>query len=305
MLEHTSGGSLSAALRENRRASRRSLKIALLLAGGFAAAEVVAALWTQSVVLLADVGHMVADLAGLVLALIAIRFAEREATPEKTYGFYRAEILAAFANASLLCGIALGVLVAAAKRFFDPHLVPGGTTMLFGVLGLVVNLVMLRVLQPASGKSINVKGAYLEVLGDALASLAVIVSGGITYFLDQPYADPLFALAIAGFILFRTGRLLLECAHILLEGTPSHLDPHQVDGVIRGLGGVQRVHDLHIWTLTSGIDCLSCHVVTEPGADPDAVLAAVSNALRDRFGIEHTTIQVEREDRAHLEPTHP
>lgn len=304
MLEPASGARLGEAQREARTSSRRSLKLALALAGGFAAAEAAAAVWTRSMVLLADAGHMMADLAGLLLALIAIRFSERAATREKSYGFYRAEILAAFANALVLCGIAGGVIYGATVRALDPRLVPGGPTIVLGVLGLLVNLAMIRVLRPSAGRSLNVKGAYLEVLGDALASLAVILSGTITIAFDQPYADPLFALGIAGFLLVRTARLLLECAHILLEGTPPHLDPGAIDEAIQDLDGVRRVHDLHIWSLTSGIHCLSCHVVTRPGADSDDVLAAVSGMLAARFAIDHTTIQVEREDRAHLEPSH-
>lgn len=274
---------------------KHRLRAALALTAGFAAIEVAGALWTGSLSLLADAAHMLVDTCGLLLSLLALWFAERPATPAKTYGYYRVEILAALVNGVVLCLMAVAILFKAYERILAPAPVPGGPMLALAVTGLVVNLISMRLLRPGAGESLNVRGAYLEVLGDAASSAAVIVAAGIILFTGWTIADPLAGLAIALLILPRTWSLLRQAVNILLEGAPPHLDVTEIEAAMREAQGVRRVHDLHVWTLTSGREAMSAHVVVDPDAPGDRILDALHVILHARFGIDHTTIQIERE----------
>ena len=261
----------------------------------FLLVEAAVGLWTGSLALLADATHMLVDAGGVLLSLLAVWFAERPATPAKTYGYYRVEILAALVNGVVLCVMAIAILVATYERIWEPRPVPGGPILLVATLGLAVNLVGLWVLHGGAGESLNVRGAYLEVLGDAVSSALVIVAGLIILFTGWTVADVIAGALIAVFILPRTWALLRQAVNVLLEGAPPHLDVTEIEDVLRSAPSVRRVHDLHVWTLTSGREAMSAHVVVEAGAASDKILEELHLILHARFGIDHTTIQIETE----------
>lgn len=284
----TRPGDLTAAARHQRR-----LTIVLGLTATYLVAEVVGGLLTGSLALLADAGHMLTDVAGVALALVAIRFGARPATPERTYGFYRAEILAALANAVVLIGISLYILYEAYLRFRNPPTVESGVMLWVAGIGLVVNLASMRLLRSASTESLNMKGAYFEVLSDMLTSIGVIVAGIIMLTTEWYYADPLVSAGIGLFILPRTWNLLREAVGVLLEGTPADVNLAAVRATIAAVPSVIGVHDLHVWSLTSGTNALSAHVVMAPGAKHTDVLRSVHMAVTSSHPIAHATLQVE------------
>ena len=271
------------------------LRAALALTGAFLLVEVAAGLWTGSLALLADAAHMLVDTGGLALSLLAVRFAERPATPEKTYGYYRAEMLAALVNGVVLCLLALGILVTAWERLWTPPHVPGGPVLAVALLGLGVNAVGVWLLHAGARESLNVRGAYLELVGDAASSAAVVVAGAVILLTGWRLADPLASAAVAVLILPRTYALLSRVVNVLMEGTPPHLDVAEIEAAITEVAGVRRVHDLHVWTLTSGREAMSAHVVVEPEVGGDQLLDRLHVLLHARFGIDHTTIQIETE----------
>lgn len=273
---------------------QRKLTAVLVLTGTYLIAEVVGGILTKSLALLADAGHMFTDVAGVGLALFAIRFAARPATPERTYGYYRAEILAAMANAIVLIGISFYILYEAWQRFRNPPSVESGAMLWVAGIGLVVNLVSMRILRDTSDESLNMKGAYFEVLSDMLTSIGVIIAGVIMLTTGWYYADPLVSAGIGLFILPRTWRLLREAVGVLLEGTPADVDLVAVRDTVMATPGVSDVHDLHVWSLTSGRNALSAHAVMAPGSDHTAVLRATQVAIRQAHAtIVHVTLQVE------------
>lgn len=271
----------------------RALAWTLGLTGGFLLIEVAGALWTGSLALLADAGHMLTDVGGLGLALFAIWVAARPPTPEKTYGYYRVEILAALANAVVLFAISAFILYEAYRRFLSPPPVLGGPMLVVATAGLLVNLAGMWLLHKGSGESLNLKGAYLEVLSDALGSLGVIVAAVVVLATGWYLVDPLVGAGIGLFILPRTWGLLRQAVNILLEGTPPHVNLAEVEGAMAAVPGVRQVHDLHVWTLTSGKHAMSGHVVVEDLAAGNQILRDLHELIHDRYGIEHTTIQLE------------
>lgn len=275
---------------------QQRLKVVLGLTGTYMVVEAVGGVLTGSLALIADAGHMLTDVGGLALALFAIWFARRPATPQRTYGFYRAEILAALANAIVLFFISGYILYEAWQRFQTPPEVESGPMLLVASVGLVVNIVGVWLLRSASGESLNMQGAYFEVVSDLLGSLGVLVAGAIIALTGWVYADPLFSVGIGLFIIPRTWRLLSEAVGVLLEGTPAHINLADIEQGMRGVPGVEAVHDLHVWSLTSGVDAMSGHVVVAAAADHDAVLQQLSRLLREQHRITHTTIQIERGD---------
>jgi cobalt-zinc-cadmium efflux system protein len=274
---------------------KHRLRAVLALTGAFLVVEAAVGLWTGSLALVADAGHMLVDAGGVLLSLLAVWFAEKPATPEKTYGYYRVEILAALVNGVVLCVLAIGILVAAWERLRSPHPVPGGLLAVVAAGGLGVNLASAWLLHRGAGESLNVRGAYLEVLGDAASSGAALLAGGIILLTGWMPADALASAAIALLILPRTWGLLRQAVNVLLEGTPAHLDVREIESLMCEVPGVRRVHDLHVWTLTSGREAMSAHVVIENGAPSDRVLDDLHALLHGRFGIDHTTIQLETE----------
>ena len=263
------------------------------LSASFMVVQVVVGWWTNSLALLADAAHLFVDAAGVGLSLFAVWFAERPATAEKTYGYYRVEILAALVNGVVLCVLAIAILVEAWDRLGVRHEVSAGPVLVVAVAGLGVNLLAAWLLHAGAGESLNVRGAYLEVLGDALSSASVIVAAAVILVTGWTTADALASAAIGFLILPRTLALLKQAVNVLLEGVPAHLDLGEIETALRGVPGVKRVHDLHVWTLTSGREAMSAHVEVEPGTRPDRILDELHVVLHARFGIDHTTIQVE------------
>jgi cobalt-zinc-cadmium efflux system protein len=257
--------------------------------------EAVAALWTGSLALMADAAHMLTDAGGLTLALFAIWVGTRPPTPEKTYGYYRAEILAALMNALVLLVVAGAVLVEAYKRISSPRPVLAGPMLLVAAIGLVVNLACAWLLHRGAQASLNVRAAYLEVLSDALSSIGTIAAASIVLTMGWTVADPIVSAAIAILIVPRTLSLLKQAVNILLEGTPAHLELGEIESAMTRVAGVRRVHDLHVWTLTSGREAMSAHVVVEDVGQSERLLEALHAVLHTRFGIDHTTIQLEPE----------
>ena len=265
--------------------------------------QVVVGWWTNSLALLADAAHLFVDTAGVGLSLLAVWFAERPATAEKTYGYYRVEILAALVNGVVLCVLALVILFEAWERLGTRHEVAAGPVLLVAVAGLGVNLLAASLLHAGAGESLNVRSAYLEVLGDALSSAAVIAAAIVILVTGWTLADALASAAIGLMILPRTYALLKQAVNVLLEGVPAHLDLAEIEEALRGAAGVKRVHDLHVWTLTSGREAMSAHVEVERGTPPARVLDDLHLILHARFGIDHTTIQIETQAPALLQIT--
>ena len=282
-------------------AGARRMGIVLSLVVGYLVIEVAAGLLTNSLALLADAGHMLTDAAGIGLALLAIWFAGRPATPEKSFGYYRIEIFAAVINAVILFGVAAFIVYEAIQRFAAPPQVVGLPMLGVASVGLLINLVSMRLLHAGAQGSLNMRGAYLEVLGDLLGSVAVIVAGLVIVLTGWTPIDPIASVVIAALILPRTLTLLGEAIDILLQATPRGVDIDEVRRHILRARGVNDIHDLHAWTLTSGLNVVSLHAVMDPGADPALVLEELCACLTDDFDMEHSTIQLETIDRRRVE----
>jgi cobalt-zinc-cadmium efflux system protein len=274
-------------------ASRTRLALVLALSGAFLVVEVVAGFLTGSLALLADAGHMLTDVAGLVLALLAMKLAERRPSPRRTFGYHRAEILAALINAVLLLAVAGYILREAWERFRTPHPVPSGTVLLVATVGLAVNLAGAWLLRKGARDSLNLRGAYNEVVADALSSVGVIVGALVIGLTGFYLVDTLVAVAIALFVLPRSWSLLRETLHVLLEGTPREVDIAALRSAMEGVPGVKTVHDLHVWTLTSGVHALSAHAILQEGAPHGQVLGELRTRVTAGFPITHVTVQLE------------
>ena len=287
--------------------NRRALVITFTLTLSYFIVEVVGGILTNSLALLADAAHMLTDVGGLALALFAIWMARKPATQGKTYGYYRVEILAALTNAVILFFISFYILYEAYRRFKAPPEVASLPMIAVAVIGLGVNLVGFWLLREGAKDSLNVHGAFLEVISDALASIGVIVAALIMLKTGWYYADPIFSVLIGLFILPRTWKLLMQAVNVLLEATPAHINVVAVEQSILKVNGVETVHDLHVWTITSGMEALSAHVVLADGPESKTaseVLEAVTTLLKDEFGIDHATIQVEHSSRQEKEMQH-
>jgi cobalt-zinc-cadmium efflux system protein len=263
--------------------------------------EVVAGLLTNSLALLADAGHVFTDVAGISFALFAIWMAARPPDEDRTWGLYRAEILAAALNAVLLFAVSAIVLLEAWRRLADPPEVSSGPMLAVALLGLAANGVSARVLHEAQARSLNMRGAYLEVIGDILGSLAVVAAAAVIAATGFRAADPLASAVIALLILPRTWALLREAVDILLEKTPRGIEIERVRSHILQARHVLDVHDLHAWRITSGLDVVSAHVVITPDAEGPSVLDELCRCLADDFDVAHCTFQLEREDRRLIE----
>ncbi|QKV91763.1 cation transporter [Streptomyces sp. NA02950] len=278
-------------------AHRWRLRIALAITLAVMAVEVVGGLLANSLALLADAGHMATDALGLAMALLAIHFAGRPPSPRRTYGYARAEILAALGNCLLLFGVGGYILYEAVLRFLHPASTDGGLTVVFGAVGLAANAVSLGLLLGGRRESLNVRGAYLEVLADALGSVAVLVSAGIILATGWRTADPIASLLIALMIVPRTFKLLRDTLNVLLEAAPRDVDMDAVRAHILALPGVEGLHDLHVWTITSGMPVLSAHVVVDRRAlgavGHENMLHALQGCLGQHFDVGHCTFQLE------------
>ena len=285
---------------------RPALITALVLSTLVAVAEIIGAVITGSLVLVADAAHKTADAAGLGLSLLAAYMAARPPTARRTFGYARAEILAAMANAVLLLGMAAFILVEAIRRLISPTQVSSGLLIVFGVIALCANGVSLLLLRRGQAESLNVRGAFLEVASDTLGAAAVIVTGVVIAATGFDRVDPIASLAIGLLILPRTWQLLRETVDVLLEASPRGIDLSEVRQHMTGLPGVRDVHDLHAWTITSGLPVLSAHVVVDPGAiDDGRMLDRLQDCLRGHFDVEHSTFQLEPAGHAaHERPMH-
>ena len=262
----------------------------------YAAAEVVGGLLSGSLALLADAGHMLSDAGALALSLFAIWIARKPATSGHTYGYYRSEILAALVNGATLVAISGYIFYEAFRRLGEPPQVEGGLMMLVAVGGLLVNVVGLAILQGGRGESLNVRGAWLHVLTDALGSVGAIAGGVLIWAFGWNWADPVASVLIGMLVIFSAWGLLRETVNVLLEGAPGNIDVDSVRDRILACPGVDDVHDLHVWTITSGMPALSAHVVVEREQFRQETLVRVRECLHHDFGIDHVTIQLERAD---------
>lgn len=273
------------------------LLAAFCLLAVFMVVELVAGFVTGSLALLSDAGHMVTDVAGLGMALAAIRLAGRGSDRSgRTFGLYRLEILAALANAVLLFGVAAYVMVEAVRRFDDAPEIHSTPLLVVAVLGLLANLVAFWLLREGSKESINVEGAYLEVLADTVGSVGVIVGALAIRATGWTWIDPVIGVAIGLWVVPRTWRLAGRALRILIQAAPDNIDMDELRLSLAGLGGVVDVHDLHAWTLTSDMEVVSAHLMVQTDADPHSVLDQARHLLQSRYGIDHATLQVEPED---------
>ena len=274
-------------------ANERAMWFALFLTGGFMVAEVIGGLLTGSLALISDAAHMLTDTAALGIALFAIRMGRRAADARRTFGYARFEILAAAFNAAMLFVVAFYILYEAVERLRQPAEIQSVAMLVVAVIGLVVNFISMRLLSSGKDDSLNVKGAYLEVWSDMLGSLGVIGGALLIRFTGWTWIDPLIAVAIAMWVLPRTWTLLKESVNVLLEGVPEGVKLTEVERTLRGMAGVQDVHDLHVWAITSGKPSLSAHLLLNAGVDAEALRISVSGKLREQFGIRHSTLQCE------------
>ena len=273
---------------------RWRLAVAFGLVAGFLVVELVAGLWSGSLALLSDAGHMASDVVALGAALAATRIATRaDRTGRRTFGSYRAEVLASGLTVLLMLGAGSYVAAEAVRRLGDPVALETGVVVLVGALGLVVNLVALALLRGGAADSLTVKGAYLEVVADTVGSVGVVAAGVLVALTGDPWWDTGIALAIALFVVVRAVLLGREVLAVLGQHAPAGMDPAEVEALLAEVEGVQEVHDLHLWVLTSGMNVATAHLVAAPGADSGAVLAGAQRALREVYGVEHATLQVE------------
>ncbi|MDH4278782.1 MAG: cation diffusion facilitator family transporter [Acidimicrobiia bacterium] len=276
------------------------MKVSFAVIAVFFLVEAVTGWLTNSLALLSDAGHMLTDVIGLGMALAAIQLANRferngNAETSHTFGLYRLEILAAFVNALLLFAVAIWVLIEAAGRLRSEPDVLDGPMLVVAVVGLLANLVAFWLLREGAHESINLEGAYLEVLADTVGSVGVIIAALMMRFLGWGWADPLIAALIGLWILPRTWRLGRNAVRILLQAAPQHVDLERLRSDLSALDGVLDVHDLHVWTLTSEMEAASAHLMTVDGCDPHSVLDQARNLLAETYGIDHATLQVEPE----------
>ncbi|UCA58883.1 cation diffusion facilitator family transporter [Chryseobacterium rhizoplanae] len=274
---------------------KKNLLIVLCLSGTYLIAEVIGGIVTNSLALLADAAHMLTDVVGLLLAFIAIKIGEKKADPSRTYGYYRTEILAAVINAVVLLGISIYVLFEAYQRFQNPPEVQSKSMLIVAGIGLLVNVAGMMILRKDSEGSLNMKGAYFEVLSDMLTSVGVMIAGVIMLTTGWYYADPLISAAIGLLIFPRTWRLLKEAINVLLEGTPADVDIHELRKSLEQIRGVKNVHDLHVWSLTSSVNAMSAHIVKDNAVSQNQLLKTLKDTTVENFKINHTTFQIEEE----------
>jgi cobalt-zinc-cadmium efflux system protein len=279
----------------------RRLKLALLISLSYFFAEAIAGFLTNSLALVSDAGHMMSDIGAMTLSLLAFRMAQRPATVESTYGYHRVEILVALFNGLALWLIVGVIFTAAYNRLLDPPEVQSEAMVIVAVVGLLVNIAAGMILHGSHHENLNLRGAYLHVVSDAIGSVGAIVAGSIMLATGWYLADPLISLLIGLLILHSSWSLIKDCLSILMQAVPKGIRLEEVKQTIEGVDGVLKVHDLHVWAVTSGIYTLSAHAVVDNGQDFHRVLNGIEETLRDRFRIEHTTIQLETESREESE----
>lgn len=287
-----------------REGNKKGLAIAFVITAGIMLLEFFGGLLTNSLALLADSGHMLSDAGSLALSLVAIWFAARAASPKKTYGYYRFEILAALFNGVTLFVIAGMIVYHAYGRFFEPQTVASGSMIIIAFIGLAANLLSAWFLISKGDvkDNVNLRSAYLHVLGDALGSVGAIIAGIVMYFFDWYVADPIISVVVALLILKGAWGIIKQTIHILMEGTPITIDQQEVKQTLEAIEGVINVHDLHVWTITSGLDSLTCHLLIKDNEDEQRILQQAIQQIEKQFKIMHTTIQIEKSDLQHATP---
>jgi cobalt-zinc-cadmium efflux system protein len=283
--------------------NKKGLTIALFITLGIMVLEFVGGLFTNSLALLSDSGHMLSDTAALALSLLAFLFVAKPASAKRTYGFHRFEILAALFNGIALFLIAGFIIWEAYHRFFEPPIVSSGIMMLIAVIGLVANLASAWSLMRKGDvkNNLNLKSAYIHIIGDALGSLGAIVAGLLMYFFKWYMADPIISVFVSVLILKSAWSIIANTVHILMEGTPSSVDHKEIKEALEKMDGVIEVHDLHIWTITSGLDSLSCHLLINDSKDCFKILQEAIHMVEHEYGIHHPTIQIENSTIYHKE----
>lgn len=286
-----------------REGNQKGLLIALCITAGIMILEFIGGLVTNSLALLSDSGHMLSDTSSLALSLVAIWFANRAASSEKTYGYYRFEVLAALFNGVTLFVIAGFIIYEAYERVLNPQTVASGTMMIIAAIGLGANLLsawsLLR--QGDVKDNVNLRSAYLHVLGDALGSVGALVAGLLMLLFNWYIADPIISVVVALLILKSAWGVLTHSFHILMEGSPAHVDINKIKELLKEIDGVKGVHDIHVWTITSGLHSFSCHLQVSDDQDCQAILQKALNLVNEQCGIEHSTIQVEKSGLEHGE----
>jgi len=277
-------------------ASRRRLTIVLALTASYMIAELLGGIWTGSLALLADAGHMLADVAALLLALAALWFGARPATSHKTFGYHRLEILAALINGVALTLISFFIFYEAYSRFYAPREIRSVPMTIVAAGGLLVNLACAGLLHSDRQEDLNMRGAWLHVIGDAFGSLGAMIAGILIAIFGWSVADPLISCFIGVLIVWSSWHLIREATNVLLEGTPAHISLAAVEDAILETEGVSNVHDLHVWTITSGREALSAHVIHAYSISQPNLLKELRTKLHDRFGVDHLTIQMETPD---------
>jgi len=278
---------------DSRAQSRKRLAVTLVLVVAYMVAEIVGGILTGSLALLADAGHMISDAGSLGLALFALWISSRPGNSTHTYGYLRTEILAALANGAILVAVSVLIFFEAYQRWLDPPEVQGGVMMIIATGGLAVNLIGLMILSGGRHESLNLQGAWLHVLADTLGSAQAIAAGAVIWLFGWNWADPVASFVIGGLVIVSSWKLLKESVMVLMESSPGHVDVDEVRRTVLGVKGVVEVHDLHIWTITSGMVSLSAHVGCDPDSDRDRMLLEIAEVLKDRFGINHITVQIE------------
>lgn len=273
--------------------SINKLKLALVLTCVYMFAEAIGGWFANSLALLADAGHMLTDVAAMALTLAAIWFGSRPATPKKTFGYYRLEILAAFVNGIALVLISLWVIFEAYERWNAPPEIMGMQLTVIAVGGLVINLISAYLLHGDHEHDLNMRGAWLHVMGDALGSVTAIVAGALILAFGWVWADAVSSVLISLIIIVGAWNLIKESVNVLLEGTPAHINLKAVEETIRATANVEDVHDLHVWTITSGMEALSVHIIHREEVSQKQLLQTIRARLHDEFGIDHLTIQME------------
>jgi cobalt-zinc-cadmium efflux system protein len=272
------------------------LSLVLSLTVVYMIAEAIAAWWTGSLALLADAGHMFTDVAALALALTAVWFGSRPATSKKTFGYYRLEIIAALVNGVALVVISLFIFYGAYERWLEPPEVRSGPMIVVAAGGLAINLICAWILHSHDEIDLNIRGVWMHVIGDALGSVAAILAGVCMLLFGWYAADALFSVVISLLIIWGSVRLIRESTNVLLEGTPAHINLAAVEDAILTTHGVSDVHDLHIWTITSGREALSAHVIHSASISQPDLLRELRTKLYEGFGVDHLTIQMETPD---------
>jgi len=268
--------------------------VVLVMAAIYMVAEFVGGLLTNSLALMADAGHMLSDVAALALSLFAMWIAQRPPTPKRSYGYYRTEILAALMNGATLVAISIYIFIEAYQRFRSPPPIQGGVLMAIAGGGLFINLLGLWILNAGRNESLNVRGAWLHVATDALGSVGAIIGGLLIAAFGWNWADPAVSVLIGVLVIYSSWHLLRETVGVLMEGAPGHIDIDALSAAMFEIQGVTSIHDLHVWSITSGMVALSAHVTTHPG-DNNVVLRELQELLRKRFAIHHATLQLEQD----------